>query len=148
VLDGFVHALARHDLAFNPSLFMECGFSTEEGSAATLALIVKHAKDIDGLVCACDTLAIGAMRAAKECALRLPDDLAITGFDDIPFSRDLDPPLTTVRVPKELMGELAARRLIERMNHPAWPPIIQAVPTALAIRASCGAPAANRQQSP
>ncbi len=61
------------------------------------------------------------MRAAKECGLRLPDDLAITGFDDIPFARDLDPPLTTVYVPKELLGELAVRKLIERINNPGPP---------------------------
>jgi DNA-binding LacI/PurR family transcriptional regulator len=139
--EGFMHAMARHDLPLTPGLFVECDFSTEAGYAATRALLSSNlAQALDGLVCACDTIAIGAMRAAKECGLRLPTDLAITGFDNIPFSRDLDPPLTTVQVPKELMGELAARRLIERINHPEWPPIIQMVPTSLVVRASGGEP--------
>jgi DNA-binding LacI/PurR family transcriptional regulator len=138
--EGFVHALARRSLPFTPEQLVECDFNTEAGYAATRALLNSHGKEIDGLVCACDTIAIGAMRAAKECGLRLPADLAITGFDNIPFSRDLDPPLTTVQVPKELLGELAARRLIERLNHPEWPPIIQMVPTTLVARASCGEP--------
>lgn len=143
--EGFVHALARRGLALDPALYVECDFSTEAGYAATHALLSQPAPALDALICACDTVAIGAMRAAKERGLRLPDDLAIAGFDNIPFSRDLDPPLTTVQVPKELMGELAARRLIERINHPEWPPIIQTVPTTLVARASCGEALAGRR---
>ncbi|HZS88405.1 MAG TPA: LacI family DNA-binding transcriptional regulator [Chloroflexota bacterium] len=138
--DGFVHALARHGLPLVPELMVECGFSTEAGYAAARALLSERPSALDGMVCACDTMAIGAIRAAKECGLTLPADLAIAGYDNIPFSRDLDPPLTTVHVPKELMGELAARRLIDRITHPEWPPIIQVVPTTLVARASCGEP--------
>jgi DNA-binding LacI/PurR family transcriptional regulator len=136
--EGFVRALARHGLSLTADLYLECNFSTEAGYAATRTLLDRKAGALDGLICACDTLAIGAMRAAKEHGLRLPGDLAIAGYDNIAFSRDLDPPLTTIDVPKELMGELAARRLIERINHPDWPPIIQMVPTRLVARASCG----------
>jgi len=138
--EGFIHALARRSLPCNPDLFVECTFDTEAAYEATRGLLAGHAKHMDGLVCACDTVAIGAIRAAKDRGLRLPADLAITGFDNIAFSRDLDPPLTTVHVPKELMGELAARRLIERLQHPDWPPIIQVAPTTLLVRASCGEP--------
>ncbi len=136
--EGFVYALARHGLPLVPGLFVECDFGTEAGHAAALSLLSARARDLDGLICACDTIAIGAMRAAKEIGLHLPVDLAIAGFDNIRFSRDLDPPLTTVQVPKELMGELAARRVIDCINHPDWPPIIQMVPTKLVVRASCG----------
>ncbi|MGH2389505.1 MAG: LacI family DNA-binding transcriptional regulator, partial [Chloroflexota bacterium] len=136
--EAFVHAMARRDLPLVPELFVECDFGTEPAYDAALALLSSHAGRLDGLVCACDTNAIGAIRAAKELGLRLPADLAIAGFDNIPFSRDLDPPLTTVQVPKELMGALAARRLIDRITHPEWPPIIQMVPTTLVPRLSCG----------
>lgn len=136
--EGFIHALARRDLPLDPALYVQCDFSTEAGYAAARELLDRAVPAPDALICACDTIAIGAMRAAKERGLHLPDDLSIAGFDNIPFSRDLDPPLTTVQVPKQLMGELAARRLIERMNHPEWPPIIQTVPTTLLVRASCG----------
>jgi DNA-binding LacI/PurR family transcriptional regulator len=136
--DGFLHALARHNLSMLPKLFVECDFSAEAGYAAALQLLSSGPGTVDGLVCACDTIAIGAVRAAKELGLRLPGDLAIAGYDNIPFSGDLDPPLTTVQVPKELMGELAARRLIECIAHPEWPPIIQTVPTKLVVRLSCG----------
>ncbi len=138
--DGFIYALHRRGIPFNSDLYVESGFSTEAGYAGARALLTNHAGELEGLVCACDTLAIGAIRAAKECGLRLPADLAITGFDNIPFARDLDPPLTTIQVPKEFMGELAVRRLIERIQHPEWPPIIQVAPTSLVVRASCGEP--------
>jgi LacI family transcriptional regulator len=136
--EGFVHALVRHDLQMVPGLFRECDFSTESGYASTRSLLTNNPHGVDGLVCACDTIAIGAVRAAKDLGLQVPADLAIAGFDNIRFSRDLDPPLTTVQVPKELMGELAARRVIDGINHPDWPPIIQMVPTKLIVRASCG----------
>ncbi len=80
------------------------------------------------------------MRAVKERGPGVPDDLAITSFDDIPFARDLDPPLTTVRIPKETMGVVAARKLMERIGQPTLAPVAQVIPTGLVVRASCGAP--------
>jgi DNA-binding LacI/PurR family transcriptional regulator len=124
-----------------PDCCVECPWSTEEAYPRARALLLERRSEIDALVCGCDTIAIGAMRAAKECGLRLPDDLAITGFDDISYASDIEPSLTTVHVPKELLGILAARRLIERINHPDLPTTIQVVPTTLVVRASCGAPA-------
>lgn len=122
---------------------VEAPWSTEGAYAAAIPFLRRHGRAIDALVCGCDTMAIGAMRAARDCGIRLPEDLAVTGFDDITFARDIDPPLTTVQVPKELMGQLAARRLLERIARPDLPPIIQTVPTSLVIRASCGAPGAR-----
>lgn len=66
---------------------------------------------------------------------------ALTGWDDIAVARDTKPALTTVHVPKELLGAVAARRLLERIARPDLEPIIQTVPTTLVIRASSGAPA-------
>lgn len=137
--EAFIHALARHDLPFDPTLFLPSPW-TAEGAYEVAQALLAGGSSPDALVCGCDTIAIGAMRAAKEVGLRLPDDLAITGFDDISFARDLDPPLTTIHVPKELLGKLAVRKLIERISHPARPPVVQMVPTTLVVRGSCGAP--------
>jgi DNA-binding LacI/PurR family transcriptional regulator len=136
--EAFTQALVRHDLPFDSALLFPSEWTAEDGYRATKALLVAGHRP-DALVCGCDTIAIGAMRAAKERGLCLPDDLAITGFDDIHFARDLDPPLTTVHVPKELLGELAVRKLIERISHPDRPPIVQTVQTTLVVRGSCGA---------
>ncbi len=138
--EAFVQAMARRDLPVDPTLLVDASWSTEDAYPVAKALLARHGGRIDALVCACDTIAIGAMRAAKECGLRLPGDLAITGFDDIPFARDLDPPLTTVRVPKEQLGVLAVRKLVERIDHLGLAPVIQIVPTTLVVRASCGSP--------
>ncbi|HEY8284289.1 MAG TPA: LacI family DNA-binding transcriptional regulator [Chloroflexota bacterium] len=136
--EAFVHALVRRDLPLDPAHFLWSPWPAE-GAYEVARTLFSGGNLPDALVCGCDTIAIGAMRAAKECGLRLPDDLAITGFDDIHFARDLDPPLTTVHVPKELLGELAVRKLIERISHPDRPPIVQTVQTTLVVRGSCGA---------
>ena len=130
--------LASHDIRLEPALVVETSWSAEEAHAKAHVLL-QGGTVPDVLVCANDGIAIGVMRAAKECGLRLPDDLAVTGFDNITFARDVDPPLTTVNVPKELLGEVAVRKLVERINRPDLPPVIQVVPTSLVIRASCGA---------
>jgi DNA-binding LacI/PurR family transcriptional regulator len=136
--EAFSHALGRHNLPFDATHCLLSPWSAEGAYEVAKTLVASDNRP-DALVCGCDTIAIGAMRAAKECGLRLPQDLAITGFDDIAFARDLDPPLTTIHVPKELVGELAVRTLIERINHPGRPPIVHMVPTTLMVRSSCGA---------
>jgi LacI family transcriptional regulator len=95
----------------------------------------------DAIFAANDTMAIGAISAVKDADLRVPDDIAVTGFDDIPMTRFLSPPLTTVRMPIFSLGERAALRLIETLrgggtavaaNH-------EILPAQLVIRSSCGA---------
>lgn len=63
-----------------------------------------------------DTIAIGAMKALKEHGYRIPEDISIIGFDDIPFCLINDPPLTTIRIPKEYIGACGVRRLVEKME--------------------------------
>jgi len=148
--EAFAQALERQGLSPRPDFLVECDYVTDDAYRAASAFFRRCDRaDLapDGLVCGCDTIAIGALRAARECGLRVPDDLALTGFDDITFARDTDPPLTTAHVPKAVWGEVAARRLIERLEHPDWPPIIQYVPTSLVVRASSGAPASSPRVS-
>jgi LacI family transcriptional regulator len=63
-----------------------------------------------------DFTAIGAMTAIKEASLRIPEDIAIVGFDDIPLAVHTSPSLTTVRQPMRLQGQLAAEMLLERIQ--------------------------------
>jgi DNA-binding LacI/PurR family transcriptional regulator len=95
----------------------------------------RRARDLDALVCACDTIAIGAMRAAKDCGLRLPDDLAVTGFDDIPFAALANPPLTTVAQPAAEMGRLAVSMLLSAIATDVMPPSVR-LPVRLVVRES------------
>lgn len=63
-----------------------------------------------------DMIALGAMKALQEKGYRIPDDVSIIGFDDLPFSEISSPPLTTLRVPKREMGQLAVKRLMDEIN--------------------------------
>jgi DNA-binding LacI/PurR family transcriptional regulator len=89
-----------------------------------------------------DAMALGVIRAARAAGLRVPEDVAVIGFDDIHGAETADPPLTTVHIAKERMGELAARLLLERIRtaDPPQPPSRIIVGTKLVIRASCGCP--------
>jgi LacI family transcriptional regulator len=85
-----------------------------------------------------DAMAMGVIRAAGEAGLKVPGDLAVAGFDDVTIAASTDPPLTTVRVDKEIMGELAARRLLELIENRQQPYCKLVVGTKLIIRQSCG----------
>lgn len=65
-----------------------------------------------------DMIALGAMKALQERGYRIPDDVSIIGFDDLPFSEISYPPLTTLRVPNKEMGRLAVRRLVDMIKNP------------------------------
>ncbi len=91
----------------------------------------------DAIHVATDTMARGAYRAVQERGLRIPDDVAIVGFDGFPHAAPLDPPLTTVIQPVTDVGRTAVGMLAE--DHDQAREVI--LPTTLLIRASCGATA-------
>lgn len=90
------------------------------------------------IVCGNDELAFGALSAAAARGVRVPHDLAITGWDDIPFARIATPPLTTVHQPARDLGAETARLLLGRIRGLPDPPHELVLPTELVIRASCG----------
>jgi LacI family transcriptional regulator len=92
----------------------------------------------DGLVCANDEIALGALRAARELGIEVPTQLAITGWDDIPVAALVAPALTTVRQPMRELGSTAAVLLAERVSAGRREPRHVLLPTSLVLRASCG----------
>ena len=76
-----------------------------------------------------------AIKAFKEAGKRIPEDIAVVGFDNIPMSQVMD--LSTINVPKEYMGRLAAKRLFDRIRNPRLPTVKIAVETTLIDRYSC-----------
>nr|CAA9312378.1 MAG: Transcriptional regulator, LacI family [uncultured Nocardioidaceae bacterium] len=90
------------------------------------------------LACANDEIALGAIGAAERLGLRVPEDLAITGWDDVMAARHSRPGLTTVRQPMRELGSMAARWLHERLSTNSLAPRHEVLPTQLVIRASCG----------
>lgn len=92
------------------------------------------------VVCANDELAIATMSLLRRAGVRVPDDVAIVGFDDIMAARYTEPGLTTVRQPTYELGRWAAIRLHERINGRTQDASPQVLPTRLMVRGSRGCP--------
>jgi LacI family transcriptional regulator len=134
-LQGYLTALKERRVAPDPDLIVEADF-TEEGGYIAMQRLMPFAPD--AVFAASDAMALGALRALRDAGKRVPDDVAVTGFDDVPFAARTDPPLTTVRQPIQSMGACAAETLINMISHPDGQPHRVLLPTELIIRASCG----------
>jgi LacI family transcriptional regulator len=116
-------------------------FSICSGEQAGEQLLAGHRAALpDAVVCANDQMAIGVLRTLTAAGIRVPDEVAVTGFDDLYPARLADPPLTTVRQPMRVLGERACARLLDRIAHPGLSPAVQLLPTELVLRSSCGCP--------
>ncbi|GAA0389149.1 LacI family transcriptional regulator [Acrocarpospora corrugata] len=112
---GFREAMARHGHAYIPSV--EGNFTQESGERAMERLLAEH-PDIDGLFTGNDLMAQGALLVAQAHGRRVPDDLAVVGFDDSSAALACRPPLTTVRHPVEDMSAEMARLLLAHIEDP------------------------------
>jgi LacI family transcriptional regulator len=99
--------------------------------------LLKHKPD--AVFAAGDTTAQGALQAIQEAGLRVPDDIAIVGFDDLDIATQMTPKLTTIRQPVQQKGATAASLLIDKIEERANGPQRVLLPTELVIRQSCGA---------
>ena len=105
--------LGEHGIPFHPESYLTGDYREKSGyQAAKLLLIGERLPQ--ALVCANDNMAIGAMRAFREAGLRIPDDVAVTGFDDTPLAELLG--LSTVAIPNYERGYLAAQHLIANIE--------------------------------
>jgi LacI family transcriptional regulator len=98
--------------------------------------LVNEARNFDALVVGNDAMALGAMRQLQQLGRRIPDDIAVTGFDDVAAARYAEPPLTTVYNPLYEMGGTAARLLLAACAGETLPPAPVLLPTRLIVRAS------------
>ncbi|WP_432137003.1 MULTISPECIES: LacI family DNA-binding transcriptional regulator [unclassified Streptomyces] len=134
-LRGYREGLALAGLADGPSRVAEGDFTEDSGRRAMAELIDRH-PDIDGVVAASDTTAAGALHALRAAGRRVPEDVAVIGFDDFPLAQRTEPRLTTVRQPLEEIGRAMVRLLLEELEEPAlaWRHVI--LRTALVVRES------------
>jgi len=116
------------------------GFSVQSGVEAGERLLASRDDLPDAVVCANDQMAIGVLQALARGGVRVPEDLAVTGFDDIFPGSLSDPSLTTVHQPMRLLGEQACTRLLDRIATPDLPLQVELLPTSLVLRRSCGCP--------
>jgi DNA-binding LacI/PurR family transcriptional regulator len=109
-------------------------FGQASGEHAT-ARLLDHRPDVDAIFAASDLMAVGVLRALRRAGRRVPDDVAVIGFDDLPLGRRTDPPLTTVRQPIEEMGARMTRELLSMISGPNTPRRV-IVDTNLVVRKS------------
>ncbi|MFI5769131.1 LacI family DNA-binding transcriptional regulator [Streptomyces sp. NPDC051658] len=109
-----------------------------EGARAAEALLDRPGERPEGVLFANDQMAVGALRALERRGVRVPEDIAVTGFDGIPLSRIVRPPLTTVRQPIRQLGEQAVELLVQRLGNSDSEPVSLMLPVSLIRRASCG----------
>jgi DNA-binding LacI/PurR family transcriptional regulator len=133
---GYRESLAAHNISFDASLVAEGGFSRDIAYTSVKKWLQNNTQ-FDAIFADDDESAIGALQALQEAGRRVPEDVAVVGFDDIPLARYLNPPLTTVRAPIEDVGFEAVRQLVRLIQTGKTDPLTL-LPTELVIRRSCG----------
>lgn len=155
-LKGFQTALREHDIPFTmdrvyvSSVGKQDGFNREAGSGSMRNLLADTGcfPEVTAAFVASDVQALGALEVAREKGVRVPEDLAVVGFDDIELAQFAE--LTTMRQPMYTMGRLAMQRLMDRIKHPDAPVKVTTYLPELIIRKSCGARlmSASRMDAP
>lgn len=136
-LRGYKVALQEYGLELNPKQIVTGNFTWEGGYEAMKELL-SSCPHVDSVFAASDSMAIGAIRAIREQGLRVPEDIAVVGFNDVPLAAQVDPPLTTVRQPIGEMGEIACHLLIQLIEGKVIPHRKVILQTQLVVRGSCG----------
>lgn len=143
-LAGYQDALSRNGLPLDDALITQGDWGTDSGYLGAKALIAL-AERPTAIFSANDIMALGAIYAVQEAGLKIPEDVALVGYDDRDFSAWVRPALTTIRMPSYEMGQAAARLLLEQIAGKELE-IATNIPGTLIIRDTCGA---NRlQQAP
>lgn len=133
---GFYNALRAAGMSASRSIVHRLTPSME-GAFADMLEIIESGEPLASCYFADnDLIAIGAMKALKKCGYRIPEDISIVGFDNMPVSSIVEPPLTTVHVPKQYMGEAAAARLLSLLKDPGQPPVKTEIMTRLISRST------------
>ncbi len=138
---GFLEALKEHGLA--PYAVINDRVRTIQSSFNVVNAFLQDNEKPDAIVAATDITAMGAIMAAHENNLKVPDNVAVTGFDNIEHSSHCDPPLTTVEKPRKKMGFEAVRFLHEWLANPNDIPLAKVFKPKLIIRSSSGGAGSN-----
>jgi DNA-binding LacI/PurR family transcriptional regulator len=134
---GHCQALSATGLPVLPELQVDANDSTELVGYRAMYELIGRGVTFDAVFAASDLLAIGAMRALSDQGVRVPGDVAVVGFDDIPIARFVNPPLTTVLQDTKLAGEILVATLLRQIR--GEPAQNRMLPAKLVIRRSCGA---------
>ncbi len=141
-LAGYRAALAEHGVPYDENLVRYGTFGLDETDRLVAQLLAQEPRP-DAFFTASDRLALGCLAALRRRGLRIPEDVALIGFTNLPAAELLNPALSTVTQPAQEIGRLAAERLINLIErkHRAPPPGTLKLPTTLVVRASSARPA-------
>ena len=132
---GYAEMLGRHGLTADPQLQVSA-ISTEEDGARAANVLLKAGVAFDGVVAASDMIALAAIRVMTGAGLRVPEDVRVVGFDDIPAAGLANPPLTTVVQDAGLAGRRLVELLLAQIRGDAVDSVM--LPTRLVVRRSSG----------
>jgi DNA-binding LacI/PurR family transcriptional regulator len=133
---GYRESLVAHGIPFDPQLVASGGFNRREAQSATECWLMEGV-EFDAVFASDDESAMGVIEALARAGKRVPEEVAVVGFDDMDLSRHLIPPLTTVRAPIEQVGREAIKQLVRLIQMGQADPLVL-LPTELVIRRSCG----------
>lgn len=134
--DGYVNALAAHGLDFDPSLVEAGDFWIQSGSEAMRRLLDRGEK-FGAVVVANDYMALGAIEVLRSRGIRVPQEVIVTGFDDVPSARIAYRSLSTVRQPLSRLGRLAVETILRQLDGHAVPERVE-LDVEIVTRQSCG----------
>jgi LacI family transcriptional regulator len=135
---GYVTALQEAAVPPDPARVVFADFTQRGGHHAMERLLADRANRPDAAFAASDAMAFGALTAIQEACLRVPEDIALIGFDGLAEGADTVPPLSTVTQPVAELGREAVRLLLALIDAPAQTPAHRFLPTQLTLRQSCG----------
>lgn len=135
---GYRRALEAHDVTFDEHL-VRAGDSRQESGYRLARELLESDAPPTALLVGNNLMTLGALAAIRELGLRMPDDVALIGYDDLPWAAAFEPPLTAVRQPAYEMGRRATELLLRRVEEPAIEPTVVVLQPELIVRRSCGA---------
>lgn len=135
-LDGYTQALATAGIPFDPSLVVQAGGERQPAEQLAMEYLQRNPQ-VTAILAMSDVMALGVLAAATALGRRVPDDLALVGFGDIPSAALVQPPLTTVHLPKHELGFRGADLLLAMLRGEEVP-LQTVLPTGLTVRNSCG----------
>jgi DNA-binding LacI/PurR family transcriptional regulator len=143
-VEGYKSALAANGIPFDEDLVLNGDFEREI-AYQVLDKFLNEGERVafDAVFTGDDDAAIGVLQALHEHGYKIPEDLAVVGFDDLGFASFLNPPLTTVRAPTELVGRIAAEKLFSLLENQSSNEAV-VLPTEIIYRRSCGCHVARR----
>lgn len=132
---GYAEAMEAAGLGVDPDLVVAAHFEVESAEGAVDSML-RRGLDFDGIVCASDLIALGAVRALRHGGRGVPDDVSVIGFDNVPFSRYSRPALSTIAQDTMKAGRLMVSKLLDHAGEGGGRS--ERIPTDLIVRETCG----------